>query len=57
MWEDKKNEELKLSLWTDKVSGFRWDEKKSWLTDVVLTEKVHQWEEETHQACEKDEQR
>ena len=57
MWENKENEELKLSLWTNKVSGFRWDEKKSWLTDVVLTEKVHQWEEEPRQACEKDKQR
>jgi hypothetical protein len=57
MWEDKENEELKLSLWTNKVSGFRWDEKKLWLTDVVLIKKVHQWKEETCQACEKDEQR
>src|ERR1700674_308533 len=57
MWENKENEELKLSLWTNKVSEFRWDEKKSWLTDVVLTEKVHQWKEETCQACEKDKQR
>jgi hypothetical protein len=57
MWEDKENKELKLSLWTNKVSRFRWDEKKSWFTDVVLTEKVHRWKEESHQACEKDEQR
>jgi hypothetical protein len=39
----------------NKVSEFRWDEKKSWPIDGALTEKARQREEEAPQAREEDE--
>jgi protein SMG6 len=41
----------------NKVSGFRWDEKRSWSIDGALAEKAHQWVEEARQACEEEERR
>lgn len=41
----------------NKVSGFRWDEKKSWSIGGALAEKAHQWEEEARQAREEEERR
>jgi protein SMG6 len=72
MWEDdEENEKPKLSratlvwqraLWAgmkiaNRVSGFRWDEKRSWSIDGVLTEKARRWEEEARQAREEEERR
>jgi protein SMG6 len=72
MWEDEEeNEKPKQSratlawrraLWAgmkiaNKVSGFRWDEKKSWSIDGALAEKARQWEEEARQAREEEERR
>ncbi len=41
----------------DKVSGFRWDEKRSWWVDGALAEKARRWEEEARQAHEEEERR
>jgi protein SMG6 len=41
----------------DKVSGFRWDEKRSWWIDGALAEKARRWEEEARQAHEEEERR
>src|SRR5258708_11237295 len=41
----------------DKVSGFRWDEKRSWWVDGALAEKARGWEEEARQAHEEEERR
>jgi protein SMG6 len=72
MWEDdEENEKPKPSratlawrraLWAgmkiaNKVSGFRWDEKKSWSIDGALAEKARRWEEEARQAREEEERR
>jgi protein SMG6 len=71
MWEDDENEKPKPSratlawrraLWAgmkiaSKVSGFRWDEKRSWSIDGALAEKARQWEEEARQAREEEERR
>jgi hypothetical protein len=42
---------------TDKVSGFRWDEKRSWSIDGALAEKARQWVEEARHAREEEERR
>jgi hypothetical protein len=73
MWEDDvdENEKPKPSratlawrrtMWAglriaSKVSGFRWDEKRTWWVDGVLAEKARQWEEEARQAREEEERR
>ena len=72
MWEDEdENEKPKPSratlawrraLWAgmkiaNKVSGFRWDEKRSWSIDGALAEKALRWEEEARKAREEDERR
>jgi hypothetical protein len=73
MWEDDlgENEKHKPSratlawrrtMWAsvkiaNKVSGFRWDEKRSWWIDGALADKARQWEEEARQAREEEERR
>jgi hypothetical protein len=73
MWEDDLDESEKpkpswatlawrRAMWaslkiSNKVSGFRWDEKKAWWVDGMLAEKARQWEEEARQAREEDERR
>jgi hypothetical protein len=70
MWEDDldENEKPKPSratlawrrtMWaslkiSNKVSGFRWDEKRAWWIDGVLAEKARQWEEEARLAREEE---
>jgi hypothetical protein len=48
---------MRLTPLLDHLDRFKWDEKKSWLIDGALVEKVCQWEEEACQACEKEEHR
>jgi protein SMG6 len=72
MWEDDEESEKskpcratlawRRALWAgmkiaNKVSGFRWDEKRSWSIDGALAEKARQWEEEARQAREEEERR
>ena len=73
MWEDDQQENEKpkprratlawrRTMWAsmkiaDRVSGFRWDEKRTWWIDGALKEKSRQWEEETRQAREEEERR
>ena len=73
MWEDdqEENEKPKSSratlawrrtMWAsmkiaDKVSGFRWDEKRTWWIDGALAKKARQWEEEARQTREEEERR
>jgi hypothetical protein len=39
---------------TNKIPGFRWNEKGSWSIDGALAEKARQWEEEARKACEEE---
>jgi hypothetical protein len=69
--EEKENEKPKPSratlawrrtMWAsmkiaDKVSGFRWDEKRTWWIDGALAKKARLWEEEARQAREEEERR
>lgn len=41
----------------NKVSGFKWDEKRPWSIDGALAEKARWWEEEVRKAREEEERR
>ncbi len=73
MWEEDEENEKKpkpsrttlawrRALWAgmkiaSKVSGFRWNERRSWSIDGALAEKARQWEEDARKAREEEERR